>query len=315
MAALGLVGGLAACGYREEAPSGTGATWTYTDDRGRVLDGPRPTRIVAQVTAAAALWEFGVRPVGIFGPATLPDGRPTSQAGAVDVASVTSLGNVWGEFDFDAYVGLRPELLVSVVYQNDELWYVPAEQVDQVERAAPTVGVNLAGVPMLDAIGEFADLAAALGADVQTPAVTDAKAAFERADQEFAAVVRERLSGQRVLVTSATQDHLYVGEPNAFPSVKHLMQRGMPLVVPEQTTDSGYWEALSWENAGKYPVDVILLDSREGNLQADDLAAFPTWARLPAVRAGRVISWNMELPFSYRALATELTHLTDHLRT
>ena len=45
--------------------------------------------------------------------------------------------------------------------------------------------------------------------------------------------------------------------------------------------------ALSWENAGKFTADLILLDNRSTALQPKDLAAKPTWAQLPAVKAGQ----------------------------
>ncbi|GAB3480651.1 ABC transporter substrate-binding protein [Amycolatopsis cihanbeyliensis] len=315
VAALGASTALASCGYREDGGTegtGAGTTWRYTDGRGRVLDGPRPERIVAQVAAAAALWEFGLRPVGIFGPSRLPDGSPDPEVGQVDLDTVTSLGNVWGEFNYDAYIELRPDLLVSIMYTEDSLWYVPEEQADQVEKAAPTVGVDVGFVSMLDGIAKFRELATALGADVDAEPVREARAGFEEVDARFEAAV-DALGDQRVLLVSATQDNLYVGKAAGFPAAKHFTERGMTVVEPEQTTDGDYWEALSWENAGKYEADVILYDNRAENLQRTELAGFPTWNQLPAVQAGRITGWNPAVPFSYHSFASQLTSITDAL--
>ncbi|MGW4794900.1 hypothetical protein ACWEPC_21060 [Nonomuraea sp. NPDC004297] len=51
---------------------------------------------MAQSGAAAALWDFGVRPVGVFGPHKLKDGGRDPEVGEVDIAAVESIGNVWG---------------------------------------------------------------------------------------------------------------------------------------------------------------------------------------------------------------------------
>lgn len=312
-AGLGAATVLTACGYQEEKPPASAARWRYTDDRGRKLDGPRPQRIVAQVTAAAALWEFGIRPVGIFGPSKLPTGKPDPQVGSVDLDTVTSLGNVWGEFDYDAYVSLKPDLLVSVIYLRDELWYVPAEQAKQIAEVAPSAGVKLGGVSMPDGIRKFRDLAAALGSDVDSASVRKAKQRFERADADFDTAVRAA-KDKTLMLASATQDGLYVGNAQGFPSSKHLADKGLSFVDPADPGDGNYWEQLSWENAGKYRADAILLDSRYGNLQPKQLTSFPTWARLPAVRAGDVFAWNPETPFTYDATAEQLDALGRALR-
>ncbi|WP_245573938.1 ABC transporter substrate-binding protein [Amycolatopsis nigrescens] len=313
VAALGTTTALAACGFQEDQPTGGGATWDYTDDRGRSLTGERPARIVAQVTAAAALWEYGIRPIGVFGPSKLPDGRPDPQVGAVDLNTVTSLGNVWGEFNADKYLSLNPQLLVSVMYVDNELWYVPKEQAGQIDKAAPSAGIDIQGLTTPQGIEKFAALAKALGADLNAPAVTEAKAAFQRADAEFAEVAK-RTSSLRVMGIAALKDAVYVVNPPAMPSIKHFAQQGMQVVVPEKPDATGYYEQLSWENVNRYPADVIMYDNRFGSLTPQDLTGNATWSQLPAVKAGRLIGWNSESPLSYRAFTDQLTKVTADLR-
>ena len=114
---LGTASGLAlatGAGYRAAQAQATPASvavdgaWSFTDDRGVTVSLPAlPQRIVAQVTAAASLWDYGVRPVGIFGPQRRADGTPDPLAGNIDLDAVTSLGEAWGEFDLERLIALQ----------------------------------------------------------------------------------------------------------------------------------------------------------------------------------------------------------------
>ncbi|QWF80623.1 ABC transporter substrate-binding protein [Amycolatopsis sp. CA-230715] len=314
LAAAGAAGTLAACGYQDDPSSApSGATWTFTDDRGRALNGPRPARIVAEVAAAAALWDFGVRPIGIFGPSKMPDGKPDPQVGSVDLTAVTSLGNVFGEFNYDKFLSLKPDLLVSVIYQNNDLWYVPQQQADQIDKAAPSVGIRTEKVSTPDAIVKFEALAKQLGADLDAPAVKQAKADYEKIDAEFKKTAKET-SKLKVLVVAAQQDALYVTNPPALSAAKYLQEQGVNLVVPEKTDSPGYFQQLSWENANHYPADVIMYDNRTGSLGPAELAKNPTWSQLPAVKAGKLLPYNSETPFSYQKFGALLQDVTNALK-
>ncbi|WET79546.1 ABC transporter substrate-binding protein [Amycolatopsis sp. QT-25] len=315
-AALGATGLLTACGYQEETPTqGAGATWSFTDDRGRKLEGERPTRIVAQVTAAAALWDLGVKSIGIFGPSKLADGKPDPQAGGVDLNAVTSIGNVYNEFNFDKFVSLNPQLLVSVMYLKDQMWYIPDTQTEKIDKAAPSVGVRLQGLAMPEGIAKFISLAKALGADTETPAIQAAKAEYEKADAALGNAIK-KASGQKVLLISAQKDTVYIANPPSFATSRHYLNKGMNFVLPEaDPSQGGYYQQISWENIGKYTADVIMYDSRGGSLSLgpDELGGVPTWAQLPAVKAGKLIPWNNETPFSYQRFTPQLTELAAAL--
>ncbi|WP_410576318.1 ABC transporter substrate-binding protein [Amycolatopsis sp. lyj-108] len=316
-AALGATGLLTACGYQEEAPApGAGETWSFTDDRGRKLEGERPTRIVAQVTAAAALWDLGVKSAGIFGPSKFADGKPDPQAGGVDLTAVTSLGNVYNEFNFGKFVSLNPQLLVSVMYLKDQMWYIPDTQTEKIDKAAPSVGVRLQGLAMPEGIAKFIALAKALGADTDTPAIQAAKAEYEKADAALGDAIK-KASGLKVLLISAQKDTVYIANPPSFATSKHYQNKGMNFVLPEAPDQSqgGYYQQISWENIGKYTADVIMYDNRGGSLSLgpDGLGGVPTWGRLPAVKAGKLIPWNNETPFSYQRFTPQLTELAAAL--
>ncbi|MEO3871343.1 ABC transporter substrate-binding protein [Nonomuraea sp. B12E4] len=313
-AAAGLTAALAlaACGDEQQpATPSTGAApdrrWTFTDDRGTKLDQPRrPSRIVAQVGAAAALWDFGVRPIAVFGPHKLKDGSRDPQVGNVDITKVAGLGNVWDEFNVEQYISLQPDLLVSGMYEKGTLWYVPEKSKDTIEQVAPTAGIMLTGRSATEVIGRYEELARTFGADMK--GVPAAKARMEAATKEFA-----RFKDLKILFMSGGPDTMWVVNAPEYPDIVHLMAAGLDVVKPEQVDEGGFFQSLSWENADTYDADVILYDTRTQSLKPEEMLAKPTFAKLPAVEAGQFYPWNAEAPFSYQGYATFLEGLVANL--
>jgi iron complex transport system substrate-binding protein len=318
--ALTLAALLGACGDGQPATSsgGTGdGPWSFVDDRNETVTAERtPARVVAFTGAAAALHDFGVdrQLVGVFGETTRESGEPDPQAGDLDVRKLTVLGNVWGEFSVERYAALNPELLVTHMYDPGALWYVPDESRDKILKLAPSIAVTVARVPMTTPIERYAALAAALGADLDAPKVTEAKARFEVAAESVRSAVRDN-PGIRVLAASGSPDLLYVSNPQVNSDLMYFAQLGVEIVIPEKPEAGGYYESLSWENAGKYPADLILLDSRGVALQPAELAAKPAWRELPAVRAGQVTAWDSVPRFSYAGAAPLLQNLAAAIRS
>ncbi|MEV4435634.1 ABC transporter substrate-binding protein [Streptomyces sp. NPDC049585] len=315
--ALGVGALLAACGAAKDSGGGAGGKgggpWSFKDDRGQTVRLDRtPKRIVAFTGTAAALHDFGVECTGVFGPTRLSDGRPDPQAGDLDVDKLTVLGNTWGEFNIEKYAALDPELLVSNMFEPDALWYVPEESKKKILGLAPSIGLTAARVPMLDPIKRNAELAAALGADLNAKKVTDAKARFEAAAEAVRKAAKD--NPVKVMAASGSADLFYVSNPAVNADLMYFRQLGVDLVVPQKLDKGGYFESLSWENADRYAADLILLDSRTSALQPKDLAARPTWAKLPAVRAGQVSPWLSEPRFSYAGCAPLLENLAEALR-
>ncbi|MFY1688345.1 ABC transporter substrate-binding protein [Plantactinospora sp. WMMB782] len=317
--ALGLTALLGACGQDDEpgTETGSGGAWSFTDDRGQTATAAsRPKRVVAFVGTAAALYDFGVTEslVGVFGPTKRADGSPDVQAGDLPVDKLTVIGNTWGEFNIEAYASVKPELLVTHEYEKNSLWYVPDESKDKIVPLAPTVALVASRAPLDKVIGRHAELAAALGADLNAAKVTDAKARFEAA----AASIREAVAanpGLRVLACSAAEDLFYASNPAVNSDINYYKSLGVDVIVPDKLDDLGYFESLSWENADKYPADVLLLDNRSSTLQPNDLTRKPTWSQLPAVKANQVVGWNSEPRFSYAGSAAALETLATALRS
>ncbi|WP_084962421.1 ABC transporter substrate-binding protein [Thermoactinospora rubra] len=303
---------LAACGddrrSAAQSPATAAGGWTFTDDRGRRIQlARRPTRIVAQVSAAATLWDFGVRPIAVFGPHRLKDGGKDPEAGDIDVNAVKSLGNVWDEFNVEQYIALQPEVLVAGMYVRNELWYVPAKSRDAIEQVAPTIGIQQEGKAGDELIKRYEELAVALGgrADEQ------ARARFRAAEAAFVETVAR--SKRRVMFCAAAPEAFYVCEPSKFPDQKYLAAKGLDIVKPDNPDTTGYFENLSWENVDKYEADAVFLDARAQSMKPEEVAKKPTWAKLPAVRAGHVYPWRAEMRFSYQGYALLLEELTANL--
>lgn len=285
--------------------------WTFTDDRGITAElSETPTRVVAQVSAAAALWDYGVRPVGIFGPSSREDGTQDPQSGNVDLAAVESIGEIWGDFDLEAFVALEPDLLVSQLYADSPLWYVPEEVAETVAELVATVGIQVQGVSIKTVLERFEELAGALGADLGSAENVAAKEEFLAAEDDLRAAIGER-PGLSVIAVAGDADTLYVANVELAKDLIYFQELGMDVVPVE---GGEFWDALSWEQVNKYPADLILNDARTQSLTIEQLSEFETWRALPAVTAGQVADWYPEPSYSFAAYAPILRELASVIR-
>lgn len=316
--ALALGALISACGGDDGgAASSGGGAWTFTDDRGTKVElKARPKRVVGYVGTAAALYDFGVdkQLVGVFGPTRLKDGKPDPQAGNLPVDRLEIIGNAFGEFNIEKYAALRPDLLVGNMFLRNELFYVPAESKDKIFALAPSVAIATGAVSLPKPIERTAALAGALGADLKSAEVAAGKARFEKASEALRAAAKAN-AGLKVLAASASPDLFYASSPDKNSDLIYFKELGVDLIVPENPGQDGYFEDLSWENAGKYKADVIMLDSRTQALQPKDLGSKPSWQDLPAVKAGQVIPWQPEPRFSHAGCAPLLEALTTSIKS
>ncbi|GAB7184377.1 ABC transporter substrate-binding protein [Kitasatospora sp. Ki12] len=318
---------LTACGSggpRTDAPDAAPAggarngSWAFTDDQPKTLTAPStPKRIVAFTGTAAALVDFGLdkQIVGVFGETRTADGKADPQAGDLNVDKVEILGNSWGEFGIEKYAALRPDLLVTHMYDPGALWYVPDESKDKILQLNPTVAaITVARVPMTQPIEHYAKLAESLGADLGAKKVTDAKARFEAAAESVRQAAKAA-GGIKVLACSGSADLFYASNPGISTDLMYFAQLGVDIIVPDKLDQGGYFESLSWENAGKYQADLLLLDDRGTALQPKDLAGKPAWAQLPAVKAGQITPWSSVPRFSYAGAAPLLERLAKAVQS
>ncbi|MGE0539038.1 MAG: ABC transporter substrate-binding protein [Dehalococcoidia bacterium] len=289
------------------AASATSAgPWQFTDDRGVTITLPkRPERIVAQVTAAASLWNYGVRPMGVFGPQKNADGSQSIEVGNVDLKTVTNLGETHGEIDFEKVAGLQPDLIVSLYYSGDTVWYITEDAMAPMQAIAPLAAIKVQDVPILSPITRFGELSAALGADLNSKENVEAKAGFDAAVNDLKAAITSK-PGLKVLVVAGGTDTLSVANPSVATDLIYFKQLGLDIVQPPVTS---FWESLSWEQANRYPVDLILTDQRPSTLSHAKLMEKEVWRSLPAVQANQVGAWPWKT-YSHLSYTKALKDLT-----
>ncbi len=309
---------LTACGGAETG-TGTSATrpsgpFTYDDARGKAVSiASTPTTVVAQSSVAAALWDDGYHVAGAYGELT-PDANDklSYQAGAIDLSQIKVIGSTYGEFDTEKYALMNPQLLIDYTFDGKGLWYVPEAQADKILALAPSIAVPGNYKDTDQAIQTFLDLAGKLGADTTSTAITTAKASYDNALADVAAIAAT--SGLKVAVMSPTTDSLYVANPAYLPELTTLKNHGLDVMTPVNA-DANVFTQYSWERATDYrDADVILVDARTYDASKADLAKISTWAHLPAVAAGQVYPWYAAAPYSYQSYAKIFQEIASELR-
>lgn len=191
-------------------------------------------------------------------------------------------------------------------------WWLEPDLAEQATRIAPAVAISVFETPVTNSLTRFEDLAVALGADLETPEVIAAHERFAEASDAVRQAAAEK-PDLRVLVMSAWPEAIYVATPAAASDLLYFQELGVNLVAPENP--DAYWEELSWEQALKYPADLILLDEREGGYTAENIGDAPsTFAAHPAVKAGQLGNWYTEFVLSYDAFAAILKELATAIR-
>lgn len=286
--------------------------WSFTDDRGITVTLPAmPTRVLAQVNAAASLWDFGVRPVGIWGPARTASGEPHSNAGRIDLDAVTSVTEGWSEPDLERFLALDPDLIVSTTWDPayPDLWGIYPEGVqEQVDAIAPSAAILVQGITLEALIERFGELAAALGADLATPELDEARAAFTAAQERLATAIAAK-PGLRVLFCGAYDEALWTSSDTLRPDLRLFTDLGLNIVT---VAEGEPYSDVSWEQAGRIPADLLVFDARIDtgySSLAETIARVPTFAQHPAVIAGQTAEWQYEYVMSYQGATDVLNAL------
>lgn len=320
LAAATAAGLLTACGSDGTSSPAAPATrpWTFTDDRGIEVTRPSPpTRIVTNDQAGAALTSLGMRPVGIFSSAPT-DQNPILEG--VDLTGIESLGEIYGEINVEKLAALAPDLVVVPFDPRQDgppFGFVEGPVADQVQTIAPIIAIDGIKDPV-EVLMRFAELAAALGANLQAPAVAAARKHFEDAGAALRAAVAAKPDLLAVALYASLTEGISFCRPATFPGLRQLQQLGLELVVPEgaaadinEDFASFFFDSVSLELANKYPADLILLDA---DTAPEDIAGVPTWAALPAVQAGQIASFRRLGSWTYEQNAREIEGITTAVR-
>ncbi|HVL51929.1 MAG TPA: ABC transporter substrate-binding protein [Actinomycetota bacterium] len=299
-------------------PAGTSSggsaegAWTYVDGSGREtrLDSV-PKRIVAHGNAAAALIPLGVRPVGIYA-----DGPVEQDLGlkGLDLEGIEIVGEEWGVINVEAVAALRPDLIVAEWWPLEKAYSGLEEGASaaskQIKDIAPIAG-PAQGPSILQMIQDYEELASALGADLDSSQVKASRDQFERARSNFQSAIQSK-PNLSVLAVSPSEEGLYVAVPEHAAELADFMDWGLDIVVPEKP-DPGfeYWETLSWENAGKYQADLVIVDERSHPANLDDAKKRPTWRFLKAAQTEAVAIWPAYWVRNYADYSMALDRLTE----
>lgn len=314
--ALAVVG-LSACSSDDggdDAAAASGEGWSFTDDLGTTVElDAAPERIAAINDVASSLWNYGVAPVATFG--------QTSTAEDVafegrDLSDVEILGESYGDIDLEQLAAAAPDVIVTTVYPTDSegtldeseplYGFESIEQQEQIGQIAPIIAVAWTGSAS-DVIERTAELAEALGADMESAEVRAAEADFEAAST---ALTEAAAGGLTVLPVAAYADEgFYMAKSQDEPSLRMYGELGVQFVDPGG--EEYYWQTAGWEDVPQYPSDLILYSLR-GALTPEQMAEQPTYELLPAAQAGQVHPWKY-IGMDYAAQAAYMEELAGWL--
>lgn len=312
--------GAAALGGRAGAQDASPVTgeWSYTDVLGNTATLPEPpVRIVANIVTAAALWDLGIHPVGVFDwtVSNYPDGDHIAW-GNVPADQVVNVGNADGNIEPEMLLTLDPDIVLTQTFDPTDPAQtngVPPELLEQINAIAPVLVVtDMASTDVL--VDRLVELGASLGADLEAPEVAAAREAYEAKIAEFQQVAAEK-SGLTNLFANFGADLIYVGSPEVVSELQWLAALGLEFANAESEAAIDFWEELSTEQALLYPADVIFSDVYSELLTAEQLAGEPVYAAMPAVSAGQVGLWNRDFPVSYAGATAFLETILETLRT
>lgn len=276
-------------------------SWVFTDDRGVTVTRPgTPTRIISSIEAGSALKDYGIDVLGVVGRIEDGAGNRVPEAGDLDASALVYLGE-WDTFDLEAALGLGADLFVDVTYWPDEpgaLYNVSDEMAALLHQQIPTLAIATGGgVSVEQPLARFRELAAALGADVQTPEISASVEAFDAAKE----TARRTFAGKADVVVAfiyASPDEIIFYDPTEFADL--ILFQDLGLNVLPITTNMGLTEVVSLEQLRKYDFDVFFRVLPGGGDVGAGLDAIPTLDSLPSVANGQVYRWQRNYAPSYK---------------
>ncbi len=308
---------LAACGSSSSDDTKSGP-WTFTDDLGsKIKLEAAPERLLVQSSMAAALTDLGLGDeiVGTFGPLKNAAGEPDSQVAGLDVDDVTDVtaAGEYGSIDLEKAALLKPDLVVTSAYLDDDLWYVNDATAKDLKKLAPIAVVSFDGKTLPELLEGTERMAEALGADLSDDDVTEAHDEFDAAAKRVKDA-GAKLGDRKILAGSPSKELFYVSNPGVSPDLSYWREElDLPLVVPSNPDEGGYFESLSWEKADTYQADVFLYDDRVGAAGLALLDDQPVFETLAAAKNKAYAPWTSVAPPSYQAYADLMNRLADDL--
>jgi iron complex transport system substrate-binding protein len=248
---------------------------------------------------------------GAYGELKPVDGQLDYQAGDLDLSKITVLSDVYGEFDVEKFAAMNPQALIDLMFDPGKLWYLPDDLQTKVEQVSPTIGMEMLNLGLVDIIGNFAELAAKLGADLNASLVTDAKKAFDDATTKAKDAIAAK-PDLTVVGVSRSADKVWITNADQAPDLGYWKSLGAEL-VDHGGKPTDYFTEISYEQLVRFSADIIYDDSRGGAIPEADNQ--PTWKALPAVKARQVVAWKPAAPYSWKTNAPILEELATAYAT
>lgn len=282
-------------------------SWAFTDDLGNTaVRDATPTRIVAHVGLAAALYDFGFQVVGIYNPAVDEDGNRLLIAGNLPLDDLVTVG-AWGEIDLEQLVELGMDLFVGLNYDVAEgsVWPLDESTLALVREIAPVVAIPFQdGADTRRTIETVRNLAAALGVDVEGGELAEHAAAFEAGIDDLAAAIAAK-PGLLTMFMSADGDGFWV--TYGLSDMALFQQLGLKILAAPDVRPT------SWEQFSRWEADLIFNDDRTPNWWSVEQLSevVPTFTAHPAVKAGQVAPWRTQYVPSYQGFTPILGEVTE----
>jgi iron complex transport system substrate-binding protein len=144
---------------------------------------------------------------------------------------VEVIGNVTTPFDIEKAVAAAPDLIVTLDGDPADpaaYWSIDPEIVDLVRQVAPILAINSNYTRTDQVVSRFADLAAALGADLDGSDVSAARDAFAEAETAFAGAVAAN-PDLTCLFVYPSEDGLYVANPKVVSDLLYFRELGLAM--------------------------------------------------------------------------------------
>jgi len=313
--ALGLAAGVSACGA--DAATDTAAAesgWEFTDDLGTTIALDEvPTRVAGLNDVLSSLWNYGIEPVASWGQTSIEDDVAFE---GKDLSGVEIVGTSYGQIDLEALAAADPDVIVASVYPTDSegtldpdapfYGFESIEQQEQVAQIAPIIGIAWRG-SAAEVIERTVELAGSLGTDVDGREIAQLREQYDAAAAELTEAAASGVSVLPVFATAA--DGWWMAKAADDPSLHLYQDLGVTFVDPGG--QDYFWKSVGWEEVPNHPSDVILYSLRF-SMSPEEIAAQPTAALLPAVRAGQLYPWKY-LGMDYVAQADYMTELAGWL--
>lgn len=298
----------------------TGGEWTFTDVLGNTVTLPQwPQRIAADISTAAALWDFGVEAQTVFGWTAVnhSDGDHVAW-GNIDLDQIEIVGDAEGAVEVEALLAQQPDLIVTWIWDKDHPASshvaIPEDRIEQVAGIAPIVLLTQ-GDPNDIELGRIEAFAASLGADLNSPEIVAQRESYEAKKAELEALAAEKSDLTVLFASYGSEDRIYVAGPGYVADLGQARDLGVKLANDGSPTSTTYWEELSLEQALYYPSDVIYIDQYGVWTTLEELRAEPTISQHPAVKAGQTGPWMRDLPVNYQGLTAFLESVLGPLRS